>query len=412
MKFILLTVFLLFNAHGEDLKEEEVSLDNLLLFLLERNPELRAAEREWLSALYMIKPAGALPDPEISLSLKNESFSNLSIKGEMMSSFGLGFKQEIPFPLKLSLSRKIQKEMADFLYQKYRALKLKLVRELKENYIDYWFAFEEERFLKKMREELLKVKESTLALYSAGRVIQENVFKVDVEISRIDEKLIMNEVRKEEIKENILKLIGLPYDYQLTSPSRPEMDFEDMELNRFIFLAENFNPEIKAEEKATSFTLKEFKLSKYNYLPDFTVSGGWFLRRGFPDMWEGMIEVKLPLYFWTKQVYEVKSARENYNSQKNKQDAIKNRVITRLKFYIKAYERKRHLLHIYENFIIPSAENAFRSASYAYSTGTVDFLTLLEDLIVYYQYRIEYSKTFAEAFKYLAGIQELAGIED
>ena len=97
-------------ARPEGAPAEEA--ERLVATALEKSPDLRAARDAAAAAAERVRPAGALPDPMVSLSYENDggAFS----LGEMeMTRLSLMVEQALPFPGKLRLAEEIAKKDAE-----------------------------------------------------------------------------------------------------------------------------------------------------------------------------------------------------------------------------------------------------------------------------------------------------------
>src|SRR5512138_848779 len=97
-------------ARSEVLPDAEA--DRLVAEAIGRNPDLRAVRSAAGAAAERVRPAGALPDPMVSLSYENDGVS--PSLGEMeMTRLSVMAQQQIPFPGKLRLAGEIARKDAE-----------------------------------------------------------------------------------------------------------------------------------------------------------------------------------------------------------------------------------------------------------------------------------------------------------
>jgi len=68
-------------------------------------------------------------------------------------------------------------------------------------------------------------------------------------------------------------------------------------------------------------------------------------------------------------------------------------------------------MELYETGIIPQATISLESALSGYQVGSVDFLTLLNNLITLFNFELEFYKQLNEHQIALARLEEITGVE-
>ncbi len=137
---IVLAAILAFSAATE---EQKVSLEQLISELLRSNPDIQAAESRYLAAQARPSQVRTLPDPALSFVSRNGSgnptpFTELG--KDPLSSVGLMWEQEIPFPGKLKLAGEMAQKEADSVKADIDAVKWNVIADLKEVYYEYFQA--------------------------------------------------------------------------------------------------------------------------------------------------------------------------------------------------------------------------------------------------------------------------------
>jgi len=100
----------------------------------------------------------------------------------------------------------------------------------------------------------------------------------------------------------------------------------------------------------------------------------------------------------------VSHARENYA-------ALKNDVLFIIKDNYISASTAQKLTELYKNGIIPQSTLSLESAISAYQVGEVDFLTLLNNLVMLFNFELEYFEQVAALNKSLARIEEVSGLD-
>ncbi|MBK5095217.1 MAG: TolC family protein, partial [Deltaproteobacteria bacterium] len=186
--FFLITLSLPALA-GETAGDGDI-LRSLVREALERDPDLQSTQLTAEAKDQRILPAGSLPDPMLSLAYANLPVDDFSLDKEPMTSRNIGFTQAFPFPGKLSLKEEIARLDAVQAADRVESVK-NLVR----------FRVKKDFFLLLQNREVTRLAEKNKALlggllavansrYSVGKAPQQDLFKAQVEISRLENMLI------------------------------------------------------------------------------------------------------------------------------------------------------------------------------------------------------------------------------
>jgi cobalt-zinc-cadmium efflux system outer membrane protein len=135
--FLCIIVFL--SPFFSNLEVGAQSLDFLIQEALEKNPKLKAAEKKWEADKAKIPQAGALMDPQFSFGIMNAT-ADFDFDVEPMTQKQVGIMQQIPFPGKLGLKKKIAGYDALIAQKEYENLKNLILSRVKKTYYDLFYA--------------------------------------------------------------------------------------------------------------------------------------------------------------------------------------------------------------------------------------------------------------------------------
>ncbi|HSC36038.1 MAG TPA: TolC family protein [Thermodesulfobacteriota bacterium] len=415
MKVIYGTLFLVLFLTQGLFAQEIVTLDSLMNEALQNNPEIKAAKARWEASSKRPTQEGTLPDPMIGVDWQNVTFDSITLDEAENSMLKFSFEQEIPFPGKLSLKKKIAARDSEAEEKSYRAAERKVIADLKVAYYDWYLAGKAIEITERNQELLRKFTKIAEVKYEVGKGIQQDVLRAQVENSKFIEQLEVLRQKKEIIEAKIKSILNRPQDSPLGSPGDIEKTPLTLTSEEMSELTSENAPLLAMKERQIAREEEALKLAQKELYPDFFVgaSPGIMGRagNGVDGIWEVSLGLRVPLYFWSKQkpgieqaALELKGAQEEYNS-----------VNQGLSFNVKEnYLNARtaeKLMSLYQKGIIPQTRLSLESAISGYQVGTVDFLTLLDNLVTLFSFELEYHKQFAEYEKAVAGIEELSGID-
>ncbi len=415
MKVIYGALFLVLFLTQGLFAQEVVTLDSFVKEALLNNPEIKAANAMWQASAKRPSQEGTLPDPMIGVDWQNVTFDSITLDEAENSMLRFSFEQEIPFPGKLSLKKKIAARDSEAVEKSYRAAERRVIADLKVAYYDWYLAGKAIEITERSQELLRKFTEIAEVKYEVGKGIQQDVLRAQVENSKYIEQLEVLRQKKEIIEARIKSILNRPQDSALGSPGDIEKTPLTLTPEEVSKLTEENAPMLAMKERKIAREEEALKLAQKELYPDFFVgaSPGIMGRagNGVDGIWEVSLGLRVPLYFWSKQkpgieqaALELKGAQEEYSSTNQE-----------LNFNVKeSYLNARtaeKLMSLYRKGIIPQTRLSLESAISGYQVGTVDFLTLLDNLVTLFSFELEYHNQLADYEKALARIEELSGVD-
>jgi outer membrane protein TolC len=376
------------------------SLDQLVQEALTNNPDIRASLQRWEAARAVIPQVQTLPDPKVTL-----GYRELSEKEVMY-----GMSQELPFPGKLRLKGEIASRESDRIGQDYLATQLAVIARLKEAFYDLHFVHDSIAVLGKTKLLLADFEQTATARYSVGQAAQQDVLRAQTEISRLLARLASLEQRKQSLHADINRLLNRLPDDPLGNPE--EIRFTPMRhtLAALNSLLDQTSPLLRGQQKNLERGNQAIALAKREYYPDFELNAlGLRDTTMAKDGYQIMLNVKVPLYYATKQREGVREAVATREASFQDLQALRQELLARIKDDVAQAERAEQLVKLLRDGIIPQSRLTLASAQASYAVGKVDFLTLLNSLLTLQENELEFHSELAEHEKALARLEGIIG---
>ncbi len=390
-------------VHGRH-AEIQIGLSGLIAELEAVNPEIKAARERWEAAKAVVPQVQALPDPRIQFGYQQMPMVE-PLQGAM---YGIG--QGIPFPGKLRLRGEVASREAERLEQEYRAVRLRLIAGLKQAYFDLHFIHKGIEIVEKNKILLVQFEKTAKARYSVGQAAQQDVFRAQVEISRVLDRLAVLEQQKESLHAAINRLLNRPPAGPLGTPEEIQVRLLPLTLEELSRKAEEFSPILLASLKGVERGEQSVSLARRQYYPDFDVTAlGLRNDRINDNGYQVMLGISVPLFYQTKQRQGVREALAGLSGAREDLTATRQDVLFRVKDSFVQAQRAERLVMILRDAIIPQATLALRSAQAGYGVGKVDFLTLLNSLLTLQDSELELHGEMVAHEKALALLEELTG---
>jgi cobalt-zinc-cadmium efflux system outer membrane protein len=389
------------------------TLAALVAELDRNNPEIKAARRDVDMRVARIAPAGAPPDPTLSVGymgglFRPPFFPSASTPGSFRQ---FGLSQEIPFPGKLGLKSRVAATEADAERWNYENTRRHAIAELKMAYVEYQYASRTLDILERNKERLEQVRQITEALFRVGQGLQQDVLKAQLEISMILERQAMFEQERAVLQAQINGLLFRTPDTPLESTLSFDVVPPASDVEQLRALVREHYPALKREERTIDRGQQGLALAKREQLPDFavTVTSQKFVG-DMPWMYGVDVMVTLPIFRQRKQQPMVAEAAAVLESGRQMRDATLSMALAEVTEEHLAETTSRKLADLYSDSVLPQARLSLESSLASYQVGRADFLTVLANFATVLTYEINYEEQSARYLKALARLEPLTGL--
>ncbi len=390
---------------ADELVERRLELSSLIRELETVNPEIKAARQRWEAGQAAVPQAQTLPDPRLQLGYQRMPMVPPVVEGVM---YGIG--QEIPFPGKLKLKGEVAQRDAERMEQEYNATRLRLIAALKQAYYDLHFVHKSIDIVERNKALLTQFEKTAKARYSVGQAAQQDVFRAQVEISRVLDRLAVLDQRKESLHAAINRLLNRPPDGPLGTPEEVHSTILTIPLHELNQRANEFSPALLATAKSVDRSERSVSLAKRQYYPDFDVTALGIRNDKINDNgYQVMVGIKIPLFYETKQKQGVREALAGLEGAREDFAAARQDLLFQVKDAFVQAQRAERLITILRDAIIPQATLGLQAAQAGYAVGKVDFLTLLNSLLTLQDSQLELHSEIVNHEKALAQLEAATG---
>lgn len=384
--------------------ERRIDLANLIEELESVNPEIRAARQRWEAAKAVVPQVQTLPDPRLQFGYQRMPMTD-PLQGAMY-----GFGQEIPFPGKLSLKGEVAQREAERMEQEFNATRLRLIATLKEGYFNLHFVHKSIEIVERNKALLMQFEKTAKARYSVGQAAQQDVFRAQLEISRVLDRLAVLDQQKESLHAAINRLVNRPPADPLGTPDEIHTTILTIPLQELSKRADAFSPALLATAKGIDRSERSVSLAKRQYYPDFDITAlGLRNDRINDNGYQVMVGIKIPLFYESKQKQGVREAMAGLEGAREDFAATRQDLLFQVKDGFVQAQRAERLITILRDAIIPQATLALQAAQAGYGVGKVDFLTLLNSLLTLQDSQLELHGEMVNHEKALARLEAVTG---
>jgi len=393
--------------------DADASLEGYLAYAAINNPGLKAAFYRWKAELERIPAVTALPDPMVSYGYYIENVETRV--GPQNQRFSL--KQSFPWFGTLDKKGEAAFESANVAYQKYQKEKLRLFYQVKSAYYDYYYLGRDIE-LTRDNMELLKYWESVARTkYKAGLKQHPDVIKAQVELGKLEDRLLSLEEMTVPTAARLRAVLNLPDSIELPipgtiAPGTPLLDRDSV-------LAKTLanNPDLIAIDHLIRKEKAEISLTGKASYPNFTLGVDYLetgqalnpsLDESGKDPWLVSVSVNLPIWFGKNKAKRNAARARHKMAQHNLEDA-KNALAAVTERVVFEYEDAQRKISLYRDGLIPKAEQSLNVSYTAYQVGESDFLTLLDAQRQLLDFQLKLEKSLTESSKKLAELEMITG---
>jgi len=358
--------------------------------------------------------AGQLPDPTMRIGLANFPLESGGFSTEGMTQAQLGFRQSFPPGKTRELSTLRFQSLAQELRESADGRGRDVLTAIRQAWLDTYYWQQAHAILDQSRpffEDLVTV---TRDMYAVGRKNQQDLLRSELELSRIDDRLI-------DINNNHARAIALMSEWIGSEANRPiatklpawrqapALDSLRGALPEHP-LIKAANARIEAGEVAVDLAEERFK-------PGWAMDLGYGHRDGFlptgnprSDFISLSVTMDMPFFRKNRQDRKLAAALSERRAESASKDELFRRLNSRLEAeYIQWTELSRRI-DLYEDRILIKASQNAQASLIAYESDAAPFADVMRAYIDDINSRVEHTRLQVERAKSYARLANLGGI--
>lgn len=360
-------------------------LQDLINTAIEVSPKIKMLEMKKLAASNRIEQNSNLPDPMLTLGFANLPVNSFSFTQEPMTGKIVGLSQAFPFPGKLGEQADVNEKDVDIVEQEILDAKNEIRKNVIKNYNELSFFRESIQIAESSKDLLNNIAEVVRTKYSVSTASQQNLLKIELEITNISEK-IEDLKSKEQSQVSILNAFLLrTTDSQIITEQFSEINYEKFTVDALVDSAVKYRPFLEGIKEAKQKEVLKKSLVEYDYYPNFNLALQYSFRdkiertnTPLDDFFSVMVGISLPLNYGGKvsaRVEETESMQKLYDEQYNMSVQILQSSFG--SSVAKLSSLKERIKLISEGSLLQANEN-LKTTLTSYQVGQVDFLNVID----------------------------------
>ena len=388
------------------------SLPELLEMARKLNPEIAAAVLDAEGAAAAASAAGALEDPQFTISLEDTGRTSTGLPKRVGTVF-YEFDQRLPWWGKRGLQRAVAQAEADRSKANSQAVALELQMRVKQAFVDAWLAAQAVHLTEENLRDLRAVADLTNERYRLGVARQSEVSEAEIAASEAVAEILRLNAVLAGAKARLNALLDREPDAPLKDPaSLPTVPAQDQfNLNHLLERAMAQSPVLAERRAALVGASENRRLTEKQWYPDFTV--GFSVvdgrsRAGQEDGYEARFGINLPLQ-WGVRRARLSEATAQLGAADNRVRSAERELQAGLAASSSALDASRQRAELLAHNHLAQATAALASIEAAYPLGRATLGELLEAHRKLRDIHLEHLKEEAEQHRLLAEIEMMIG---
>ncbi len=394
--------------HARAQEPDTLRLADVVAEARQANPMLQAARYAAEAALERGSQFGALPDPMLSLGLRNRPTDGFGTD-PMMTMNWIGLSQRFPWPGNQGFRQEREERLALATQLDADETEAQLVARVKSAYYQLAYMDRALDIMAATRDLLRDFLEVTSAKYTVGKGLQQDILQAQVAIAQMTAAITVVEQNRIAMAARLNSLLGRPATEPVGALELPDPDPVLPPVDSIMSIAAVNRPAIQAARERALAAESGYRAAQRDAYPDFNVLLGYGQRPQFVDLVTIEVGISLPLWSGNKQQPRKREMQAMQSMEEAKQIDLYNETFAQLSERRASAVRAQELSSLYETSIIPQAVAAVESSLSAYRVGSVDYMTLLSNQMTVNQFEIERVRLAAEYHDSVAGIEALTG---
>lgn len=357
--------------------------------------------------------AGQLPDPTMRVGLANFPISSGGFSTEGMTQVQLGVRQVFPRGRSRELGTDRFQSLATETGKNAEARSRDVLTATRTAWLETYYWQRAQQIVKESRPFFADLVNVTRSMYSVGRKSQHDVLSAELELSRLDDRLIEAGRAKAEAQAELSRWLRAdayrPIAMKLPAwPQPPPLE----DLQRGL----DDHPRLGAADAGISARQSGVDLAQESYRAGWALDFGYGFRDGFlpsgeprSDFVSLSIAVDLPLFRKNRQDRKLASALDERRAAVATKNEIRAQLRSRLDLQYARWSDLARRLTLYENQILGQSANQAQAALLAYQSDAGDFSDVMRGYIDDLNTRLDHIRLEVERAQSYAVLANLGG---
>jgi outer membrane protein TolC len=394
-------------------------VDVYIRHALIQNPGIQAARKRIEAAAMRVPQSASLKDPMLDVT-SWPIYPNVPQTASGRMTVDLMVSQDVPWRGKLQT----RADAAELEVNKARAVRagveLATIAAVKRAYYELYAIQRTIQLVRQDREVLADLVQVADALYRTGKASQQDVLRLQAELSNVDGELLRMEQMKFSARAGLAEVLHVSPETRLAATESLPAENLPHDLDALYQQAIQARPELHAALAEIERDRRMVELAQLDYFPDFTFKFGWGemnTRRALSPIADGIdnlttgVSLNLPIYRQRLHA-SVREAEAKAVAKVREYDQLKDETQRDVKQLFTQASTQRDLEKLFRESIIPKTAQALQIAFRGYQVGETEFADLIANWRELLRFHIAHAQLEAQLRQTLADLEWRVGGAD
>ncbi len=358
--------------------------------------------------------AGQLPDPVLWVGIANYPIESGGFSTEGMTQAHLGIRQAFPRGKRRALMTEQLRSMSAEQSERAAARSREVLVAARQSWLETYYWQSAVQIMSESRPFFADLVTITRSMYSVGRKTQHDVLRAELELSRLDDRLLKAQRQSAEGQASLSQWIG-DDAYRPVAMKLPAWDgLPSLQALRSRLDA---HPLLAAADAGIEARQSAVDLANEGYKPGWALDFGYGYREGSlasgeprSDFVSLSVSVDLPFFSENRQDRELAAALHERRAARNSKAALLARLDSDLGAEYARWSELTRRLSLYEQQILEQSAGQAKAALLAYQSDAGDFSDVMRGYIDDLDTRLEHIRLKVERVRSYAELANLGGL--
>jgi len=391
-------------------------VETYIQYALSQNAGVQSARKRVEAAAMRVPQAASVKDPMLDVT-GWPFFPNVPQTAAGRMTVDMMVSQEIPWHGKLRSKAEAAEEEVNASRAQLAAAELKTIEDVKRAYYELYFVQQALRITEQDRSILADLVEVANALYTTGKTSQQDVLRLQAELSNVDGEIIKLRQMRDGAQADLAQVLHVSPETPLAALDNLPAEDVPRDLHALYEQAIAARPELHAMLAEVEQGRRMLDLARLEYYPDVTFKFGWgemTTNRALAPSADGIdnltigMSVNLPIYR-DRLNAAVHEAESTVVASARQYDQMKDETQRDVKQLFTRATSQYDLEKLFRESIIPKTEQAFQVALRGYQVGETEFADLIGNWRELLRFHVAHVQLEAQLRQTLASLERAIG---
>lgn len=356
-----------------------------------------SSRKQFYAQSYSKREAGiasnTLMDPKLKVGVTGLPVDSFEFDEDPMTNISVGLMQQFERGSTLALTQKISNQQADGLVLQVHARELEVANAMTLLWLELGYQQTTEQILLEKRRLLKELEGFVRTNYSIGKNEAQDLLNAQLQVSKLDEKLLANQQMQKRIIGQMSEWLGSEWLggewLNATDVLKANQPLNWHKLNNVLsavhpgtdyYTQLSKHPMVKMADVNISVNRTQVDIAKEAYKPQFGVEVMYAYRqannmRGEPasDLVSAYLTLDVPLFTGNRQDKSLSSAQYQVGASQAQKDTLLKQLNSKVNVLIIERNELEQRLNRYTSTLIPQASDRIKAVERGYQNNTAQF---------------------------------------